>query len=90
MSQDTAIGLPRVVSRAEWLAAREALLMVDPRSDQGCEDGRGVEYLGSNWSYLDLTPFGRQEDWEDSPEGWPQTPRYGWWRHHDKYEAHEE
>jgi predicted dithiol-disulfide oxidoreductase (DUF899 family) len=48
-------------------------------------DGRGVEALGSNWSYLDLTPLGRQEDWEDSPEGWPQTPRYGWWRHHDKY-----
>jgi predicted dithiol-disulfide oxidoreductase (DUF899 family) len=49
--------------------------------------GRGVEYLGSNWSYFDLTPLGRQEDWEDSPEGWPQTPPYGWWRHHDKYGA---
>jgi predicted dithiol-disulfide oxidoreductase (DUF899 family) len=47
--------------------------------------GRGVEYLGSNWSYLDLTPLGRQEDWEDSPDGWPQTPPYEWWRHHDKY-----
>ncbi|HEY5894767.1 MAG TPA: DUF899 domain-containing protein [Chthoniobacterales bacterium] len=49
-------------------------------------DGRGVEYLGSNFSYLDVTPFGRQELWEDSPEGWPQTPPYEWWRHHDKYE----
>ena len=48
-------------------------------------DGRGVEYLGSNWSYLDLTPLGRQEDWEGSPAGWPQTPPYGWWRHHDSY-----
>lgn len=47
--------------------------------------GRGVEYLGSDWSYLDLTPFGRQETWEDSPEGWPQTAPYEWWRHHDKY-----
>jgi predicted dithiol-disulfide oxidoreductase (DUF899 family) len=47
--------------------------------------GRGVEHLGSNWSYLDLTPFGRQEAWEDSPEGWPQTPPYEWWRHHDRY-----
>jgi len=47
--------------------------------------GRGVEHLGSNWSYLDLTPFGRQEDWEDSPEGWPQTRPYVWWRHHDRY-----
>lgn len=47
--------------------------------------GRGVEYLGSNWSYLDLTPFGRQEAWEDSPEGWPQTPPYEWMRLHDRY-----
>jgi predicted dithiol-disulfide oxidoreductase (DUF899 family) len=48
-------------------------------------DARGVEYLGSNFSYLDLTPYGRQEDWEDSPKGWPKGPRYTWWRHHDKY-----
>ena len=48
--------------------------------------GRGVEHLGSNWTYLDLTPFGRQETWEDSPAGWPQTEPYTWWRHHDKYD----
>lgn len=48
--------------------------------------GRGVEALGSNWSFLDLTPFGRQETWEDSPDGWPQTPPYQWWRLHDEYE----
>ena len=47
--------------------------------------GRGDEMLGTVWSYLDLTPFGRQETWEDSPAGWPQTPPYDWWRHHDKY-----
>jgi predicted dithiol-disulfide oxidoreductase (DUF899 family) len=49
-------------------------------------DGRGVEALGSVWSFLDLTPLGRQEDWEDSPDGYPQTPRYVWWRRHDEYE----
>ena len=49
-------------------------------------DGRGVEALGSSWSFLDLTPLGRQENWEDSPEGWPQTPPYTWWRRHDEYE----
>ena len=49
-------------------------------------DQRGVEYLGSNFSYLDVTPYGRQELWEDSPAGWPQTPPYEWWRHHDRYE----
>lgn len=34
---------------------------------------------------LDLTPYGRQEDWEDSPDGRPQTPPYRWWRLHDEY-----
>jgi predicted dithiol-disulfide oxidoreductase (DUF899 family) len=48
--------------------------------------GRGVEALGSTWTLLDLTPLGRQENWEDSPAGYPQTPPYQWWRHHDKYE----
>ena len=47
--------------------------------------GRGVEALGSVWTFLDLTPFGRQEKWEDSPAGWPQTPPYEWWRRHDEY-----
>jgi predicted dithiol-disulfide oxidoreductase (DUF899 family) len=47
--------------------------------------GRGVETLGPAWTFLDLTPLGRQENWEDSPEGWPQTPPYVWWRRHDEY-----
>jgi predicted dithiol-disulfide oxidoreductase (DUF899 family) len=46
---------------------------------------RGVEALGSVWTFLDLTPLGRQEAWEDSPEGWPQTQPYAWWRRHDEY-----
>ena len=37
----------------------------------------------SGWSYLDLTALGRQEQWEDSPEGYPQTPPYKWWNWHD-------
>jgi predicted dithiol-disulfide oxidoreductase (DUF899 family) len=48
---------------------------------------RGVEALGSVWSFLDLTPLGRQEDWEDSPAGYPQTKPYEWWRRHDEYDA---
>ena len=39
-------------------------------------DDRGDEAMGSTWSYLDITALGRQEDWEDSPEGYPQTPPY--------------
>jgi predicted dithiol-disulfide oxidoreductase (DUF899 family) len=53
-------------------------------------NGRGVEALGPVWTFLDLTPYGRQEDWEDSPEGWPQTPPYEWWRRHDEYGKQEE
>jgi predicted dithiol-disulfide oxidoreductase (DUF899 family) len=34
---------------------------------------------------VDLTPLGRQEQWEDSPVGRPQTPPYQWWRRHDEY-----
>ncbi|MGH8016523.1 MAG: DUF899 domain-containing protein, partial [Candidatus Zixiibacteriota bacterium] len=37
---------------------------------------RGVEALGSNWTFLDLTPFGRQENWEKSPKGIPQSEPY--------------
>ncbi len=48
--------------------------------------GRGVDQLMGTYHYLDLTPFGRQEEWEDSPAGWPQTPTHGWLRHHDKYD----
>jgi predicted dithiol-disulfide oxidoreductase (DUF899 family) len=46
---------------------------------------RGVEGLGSVWTFLDLTPLGRQEEWEDSPPGYPQTKPYEWWRRHDEY-----
>ena len=48
---------------------------------------RGVEALGPTWTFLDLTPFGRQETWEDSPAGYPQTPPYEWWRRHDEYKV---
>ena len=47
--------------------------------------GRGDETLGNFWTFLDLTPYGRQENWEDSPEGWPQSEPYVWWRRHDEY-----
>ncbi|MCE7986477.1 MAG: DUF899 domain-containing protein [Caldilinea sp. CFX5] len=38
---------------------------------------RGAEYLTNTSALLDVTPYGRQEDWEDSPAGWPQRPTYG-------------
>jgi predicted dithiol-disulfide oxidoreductase (DUF899 family) len=49
-------------------------------------DNRGDEHMGSTWAYLDITALGRQEEWEDSPEGYPQTPPYQWWSLHDQYD----
>ncbi len=46
---------------------------------------RGVDRLRFDFSLLDLTPYGRQEQWEDSPEGWPQDPTMSWLRLHDEY-----
>ncbi|QKH38266.1 DUF899 domain-containing protein [Achromobacter pestifer] len=48
-------------------------------------NNRGDEQMGGTWNYLDITPLGRQEVWEDSPEGYPQTPTYKWWNWHDSY-----
>lgn len=38
---------------------------------------RGGESLTHSYALFDITPYGRQEDWEDSPAGWPQRPTYG-------------
>jgi predicted dithiol-disulfide oxidoreductase (DUF899 family) len=48
-------------------------------------DARGDEAMGSTWSYFDITALGRQEQWEDSPDGYPQTEPYTWWKLHDEY-----
>jgi predicted dithiol-disulfide oxidoreductase (DUF899 family) len=50
-------------------------------------NARGDEVMGSTWSYLDMTALGRQEEWEHSPEGYPQSPPYQWWRWHDRYDS---
>lgn len=52
--------------------------------------GRGVEALGSNWTFLDLVPYGRQETWEDTPPGRPQSAPYVWWRRHGEYGEQEQ
>jgi predicted dithiol-disulfide oxidoreductase (DUF899 family) len=49
-------------------------------------NGRGDEAMGTVWSYLDLTALGRQEAWEDSPQGYPQTRPYKWWNWHELYD----
>jgi len=48
-------------------------------------NSRGDEQMGGTWNYLDITALGRQEPWEDSLEGYPQSPPYKWWNWHDSY-----
>ncbi len=48
-------------------------------------NNRGDEQMGSTWNYLDITPLGRQEEWEDSPKGYPQSAPCKWWNRHDAY-----
>lgn len=42
-------------------------------------DGRGAEQLSYTFALIDLLPYGRQEEWQDSPAGWPQSPTYSGW-----------
>ena len=46
---------------------------------------RGDEVFVNTWNFLDMTALGRQEAWEESPEGYPQTPPFEWWNWHDAY-----
>lgn len=46
---------------------------------------RGLDYVSSPRTLLDLTPFGRREAWEDSPAGWPQVPTHSWERLPDEF-----
>lgn len=46
---------------------------------------RALEAVDTVFTLLDWTVLGRQETWEDSPAGWPQSEPYVWWRRHDEY-----
>jgi predicted dithiol-disulfide oxidoreductase (DUF899 family) len=41
---------------------------------------RGTESMMASLKLLDMTVYGRQEEWENSPDGWPQDPTYSFWR----------
>ena len=42
-------------------------------------NGRGTEQLSHSFALIDLLPYGRQEEWQDSPDDWPQSPTYSRW-----------
>ena len=69
----------------EWHATNAFIRDGDKVFRTYCINARGDEAMGSTWNYLDITALGRQEKWEKSPEGFPQTEPYQWWRWHDEY-----
>ncbi|MXP23967.1 DUF899 domain-containing protein [Gordonia sp. HNM0687] len=42
-------------------------------------NGRGTEQLSHTFALIDALPYGRREEWQDSPDGWPRTPTYSGW-----------
>jgi predicted dithiol-disulfide oxidoreductase (DUF899 family) len=70
----------------EWHGTNVFLREGDEITRTYLVDKRGDEQMGNTWNYLDITPLGRQEIWEDSPEGYPQTQAYVWWNRHDEYD----
>ena len=76
-------------ARAALIGSPEFFSNPDKASSrlQGADfiNNRGDEAFVGTWSYLDMTALGRQELWEDSPEGYPQTKPYEWWNWHDEY-----
>ncbi|GAA4552945.1 DUF899 family protein [Pseudonocardia xishanensis] len=50
-------------------------------------DGRGTEQLGFLFGLVDVLPYGRQEVWQDVPEGFPQAPTYSHWMGSDDIAA---
>jgi predicted dithiol-disulfide oxidoreductase (DUF899 family) len=42
-------------------------------------NGRGIEQLSHTFALIDVLPYGRQEQWQDSPPGWPQQAAYSRW-----------
>jgi predicted dithiol-disulfide oxidoreductase (DUF899 family) len=65
---------PRIASAQEWQQARDELLTAEKQATRTL-DAIAARLFVNNM--LDLAPYGRQQDWEDSPPGWPQHPTYG-------------
>ena len=52
--------------------------------------GRGTEQLSHTFPLIDLLPYGRREEWQDSPAGWPQGPTYSGWAGSEAYARYAE
>jgi predicted dithiol-disulfide oxidoreductase (DUF899 family) len=69
----------------EWHGTNAFIRIGDDVFRTNLVKDRGDELMGNTWAYLDITALGRQEAWEDSPAGYPQSPTYEWQNWHDAY-----
>lgn len=76
-AEHLAAGVPADQLRGDWPVNSVFLRDGDTVYHAYSAFQRGLDQLFMPFNFLDLTPYGRQEDWEDSPEGWPQRPTYG-------------
>ncbi len=72
-----AAGFPAEQLKGDWPAASVFLRDGDTVYHTYSTFARGADHQFTPYNFLDLTAYGRQENWEDSPEGWPQRPTYG-------------
>lgn len=72
-----AAGLPPDEQRGDWPVNSVFLKDGEAVYHTYSSFMRGLDALFMPHNFLDLTPFGRQEDWEDSPPGWPRRPVHG-------------
>lgn len=73
----------------DWHGTNAFIRMPGPTGDRVYRtyfvNDRGDEAFVTTWNLLDITALGRQETWEDSPPGYPQSAPYEWWCRHDEY-----
>ena len=65
--------------RAPWVLLAAAVAALGAGDVAYELSGRGTEQLSYTFALIDLLPYGRREEWQDSPDGWPQDPTYSRW-----------
>ena len=72
-----ASGIPAEYMHGDWPGASVFLRDGDTVYHTYSTYARGLDELATPYQFLDLTVYGRQEAWEDSPDGWPQDVTSG-------------
>ncbi|MGK2869855.1 MAG: DUF899 family protein, partial [Mycobacterium sp.] len=83
-SSESSFGADVDAAPGEGFAVNVFLRATGPSGDEKVyrtwhTNGRGTEQLSHSFALIDVLPWGRQEEWLDSPEGWPKRPTYSGW-----------